>query len=82
MTDGQRRLYDDLAYLWPLMSPPEHYEEEAGYWLRELRARLAPGKRRILDLGAGGGHNLHYLIGEFEAARSIYPSPCSSTRGA
>ena len=68
MADGQRRLYNDLAYLWPLMSPPEHYEEEAGYWLRELRARLAPGKRRILDLGVGGGHNLHYLLGEFEAA--------------
>ena len=33
--DGQHRLYGDLAHLWPLMSPPDHYKEEARYWLRE-----------------------------------------------
>ena len=49
------------------MSPPDHYKEEARYWLRELRARLAPGRRRILDLGTGGGHHLHQLTVEFEA---------------
>ncbi|MCY3783993.1 MAG: class I SAM-dependent methyltransferase [Chloroflexi bacterium] len=49
------------------MSPPEQYEEEAGYWLRELRARLAPGRRRILDLGTGGGHHLHRLTDDFDA---------------
>ena len=65
--DEQSRLYGDLAGLWPLMSPPEDYYEEAQYWLRELRARLTPGRRRILDLGTGGGHNLHHLIGEFDA---------------
>ena len=41
VTDGQHRFYGDLAHLSPLMSPPEHYEEEARYWLRELRARLS-----------------------------------------
>ena len=46
--DGRHRLYGDLAHLWPLMSPPDHYQAEAHYWLRELRSRLAPGKRRIL----------------------------------
>lgn len=64
---GQHRLYGDLAHLWPLVSPPEQYEEEAGYWLRELRARLAPGRRRILDLGTGGGHHLHRLTDDFDA---------------
>ena len=68
MAYGQHRLYGDLAHLWPLMSPPENYEEEARYWLRELRARLAPGKRSIPDLGARGGHHLHQLIDEFDAA--------------
>ena len=67
MADRQHRLYGDLAHLWPLMSPPEDYEEEAGYWLRELRKRLVPGRRRILDLGCGGGHNLHHLTGQFDA---------------
>ena len=64
---GRHRLYGDLAHLWPLMSPPDHYKDEARYWLRELRARLAPGKRRILDLGTGGGHHLHQLTAEFDA---------------
>ncbi len=31
------RLYDDLAYLWPLLSPPEEYAEEAGHWRSTLR---------------------------------------------
>ena len=65
--DTQPRLYGDLAGLWQLMSPPEDYYKEAQYWLRELRARLTPGRRRILDLGTGGGHNLHHLTGEFDA---------------
>ena len=64
---GRHRLYGDLAHLWPLMSPPDHYKDEARYWLRELRARLAPGRRRILDLGTGGGHHLHQLTAEFDA---------------
>ena len=68
--DGRNRLYGDLSHLWPLMSPPDHYDDEARYWLRELRSRLAPGKRRILDLGTGGGHHLHPLTTEFDINRS------------
>ena len=74
--DGRHRLYGDLAHLWPLVSPPDHYKDEARYWLRELRARLAPGRRRILDLGTGGGHHLHQLTAEFDATavdRVDYP---------
>ena len=26
--DGQHRLYGDLAHLWSLMSPPDHYKAE------------------------------------------------------
>lgn len=67
MGDGRDRLYGDLAWLWPIMSPPEEYAEEAGYWLRELRSRLPEGKRRVLELGTGGGHFLHQLIPEYDA---------------
>ena len=67
MADGRQRLYGDLAFLWPLMSPPDEYRDEARYWRRALRDRLGPGRLRILDLGAGGGHNLHHLAGEFDA---------------
>lgn len=61
------RLYDDLAYLWPIVSPPEDYAEEAAYWRRAIRSHLGPGRHRILELGAGGGHNLSHLTDDFEA---------------
>lgn len=61
------RLYSDLAYLWPIISPPEEYEEEARYWRQALRDRLGPGEHRILELGAGGGHNLSHLTSDFHA---------------
>lgn len=60
-------MYSDLAYLWPLVSPPEEYAREAACWRRALRDKLGPGRHRILELGAGGGHNLSHLAGEFEA---------------
>lgn len=64
----QFRLYANLAWLWPYMSPPEDYAEEAPYWINTLRAHLGPGRHKILELGVGGGHNLSHLTGEFDAA--------------
>lgn len=61
------RLYADLAWLWPFMSPPEDYTEEASYWIATLRRNLGPGRHRLLELGVGGGHNLSHLTGEFDA---------------
>ena len=61
------RLYADLAHLWPLMSPPEDYADEGAHLRSEIRTRLDPGRLRLLELGAGGGHLLHHLAGEFEA---------------
>ena len=61
------RLYADLAHLWPLMSPPEDYADEGARLRSELRTRLGPGRRRLLELGTGGGHLLHHLAGDFEA---------------
>ena len=61
------RLYSDLAHLWPSMSPPEDYADEGARLRSELRQRLGPGSARLLELGAGGGHLLHHLAGEFEA---------------
>lgn len=61
------RLYADLAHLWPLMSPPEDYADESACLRTELRKRLGPGRARLLELGAGGGHLLHHLADDFEA---------------
>jgi SAM-dependent methyltransferase len=58
-------LYADLAYLWPIVSPPEDYAEEAQYLREALRERLGPGRHTLLELGVGGGHVLSHLAGEF-----------------
>jgi SAM-dependent methyltransferase len=68
------RLYKDLAYLFELVTPREDYAEEATQWLAILREKLGPGKHEILELGAGAGHNLSYLTGEF-AATAVDTSP-------
>ena len=48
--------YDELADWWVLMSPPEDYAAEAGPVARLLDPGDAPGRPRLLELGAGGGH--------------------------
>jgi len=66
------RLYSDLAWLWPILSPPEHYEDEAET-LRQLYAELGRARSqrpRLLDLGAGGGHLLAQLAGDFDCTAS------------
>ncbi len=55
------RLYTDLAWLWPLLSPPEQYLAEAELLEELIARRLGPGPHRILELGAGGGHTLVHL---------------------
>ena len=61
------RLYDELAYLWPIISPPEDYAEEAIHWRRAIRENLGGGRHKILELGVGGGHNLSHLTADFRA---------------
>ena len=61
----QNRLYRDLAWLWPIFSPPAEYAEDAGHWRAALRARLGPGRHSLLELGCGGGHTLSHLTADF-----------------
>lgn len=62
------RLYYDLSYLWPIISPPEEYAEEACHWHDAIRSKLGPGRHGLLELGVGGGHNLSHLTDQFECA--------------
>lgn len=55
------KLYNELAYLWPVISPPEDYAEEAARWLEAVRDKLGPARHHLLELGVGGGHNLFHL---------------------
>lgn len=62
------RLYEDLAFLWPLLSPPEDYEAEAEQIRLVIKTHLSADTRgRILEFGAGGGHTLCHLTAEFDA---------------
>jgi hypothetical protein len=60
-------MYHEFAHLWPLISAPEDYENEASYWRKALRSKLGPGRHCILELGVGGGNNLSFLTKDFDA---------------
>jgi SAM-dependent methyltransferase len=68
------RLFNDLAHLWPVMSPPQEYAEEASCWRQVLWERLGPGRHHVLELGVGGGHNLSHL-GDTLDATAVDISP-------
>jgi hypothetical protein len=63
----QNRIYNELAHLWPLISPQEDGAKEAGYWRNVLIQKLGPGRHSILSLGAGGGSNISHLTDTFDA---------------
>jgi SAM-dependent methyltransferase len=64
---ADHRLYKDLSYLFPIITPAEHYADCASQWRQLLRTHLGSGKHRILEFGVGGGHNLSHLRDDFEA---------------
>lgn len=43
------RMYDEFAHLWPLISAPEDYANEAGYW-RAIHLAHAPCADEFGDL--------------------------------
>ena len=59
------RLYDDLAWVWPLLSPPEHYPEEASELASAFREAGVGAGGRILHLGCGGGSLDTHLKAQF-----------------
>lgn len=52
----ERRLYGDLSWTWPIISPPEHYvnEAEAAQTIIREHSKIPP--ETLLHLGCGGGH--------------------------
>lgn len=64
-TPGRERLYGDLAWLWPALSPVEDYVEESDLFAR-LFMEAADGEvRSVLHLASGGGHIDHRLKERF-----------------
>jgi SAM-dependent methyltransferase len=58
------RFYGDLAAWWPLISPVEHYAEEAVFLASVLKQRVDP-LHAVLELGSGGGHNAWHMKTSF-----------------
>jgi SAM-dependent methyltransferase len=58
------RLYKDLSYLWPIISPPETYIEEGRFFINRIR-EFSPNAQTLLNLGCGGGHLDWVLKKEF-----------------
>ena len=50
------RMYEDLAWTWPIISPPEEYEEEAEQFIKAILDHSKIEVKTVLDMGCGGGH--------------------------
>jgi SAM-dependent methyltransferase len=62
----QRRLYRDLVWMWPIISPPRDYVDEGGKISRLIKERSPHEVRTLLHLGCGAGHNDYSFKDHFE----------------
>lgn len=56
-TRDARRLYHDLSWIWPIVSPPEDYVEETEFFSRVIKEHAKFEVKTLLHLGCGGGRN-------------------------
>ena len=70
MQGDQRRLYGDLAWVWPIVSPKEKYIEEAEGVCQAIWGYSQIEAKDILHLGCGGGH-LDYTLKKYFAVTSV-----------
>lgn len=57
----QERMYRDLAWTWPFISPHEDYAEEAEQFRKTIQDHTQIPVKTLLDIGCGGGHNDFHL---------------------
>jgi SAM-dependent methyltransferase len=70
----ERRLYGDLAWLWPIISPLADYEEEAENCAARIRRFSRIPVSTLLHLGSGGGH-LDYRLQRHFTVTGVDCSP-------
>ena len=63
--DNQQRLYKDLSWLWPIVSPPEDYINETDYYSAVINKHAGIEVKSVLNLGCGGGHHDYTLKKHF-----------------
>jgi len=59
-------MYKELASWWHLLSPPEDYAEEAGFYHETIISNCTAQPRTLLELGSGGGNNASHLKANFK----------------
>jgi SAM-dependent methyltransferase len=59
-------MYGDLAWLWPIISPPEDYVEETELFSKTIKEHSKIEVKTLLHLGCGGGHNDQTFMRYFE----------------
>ncbi len=64
--NDQQRLYHDLAWAWPIISPPQDYVEETEQLCSIIQGHAQLEVRTLLNLGCGGGHNDFTLKEHFD----------------
>lgn len=57
VTSDKRRMYEDLAWTWPIISPPGDYIEETEEYVKLIKEHSQIPVNKVLNLGCGGGHN-------------------------
>jgi len=55
------RIYTNLADWFHLLTAPADYEEEAAFYLHQMRAAASRRIVTILELGSGGGNNASHI---------------------
>jgi SAM-dependent methyltransferase len=59
------RLYEDLAWLWPMWGDPEEYADYCSHAVRLIRQHALIPVRSLLNIGCGGGKNVFNLKREY-----------------
>ena len=60
------RLYNDLAWTWPIISPVKDYIEETELFSKLIREYSKVEVKTLFHLGCGGGHNDHTFKKHFK----------------
>lgn len=60
-----RRMYTDLAWAWPIISPPSDYKEETELFSAIIKEHSKIEVKTLLHLGCGGGHNDYWFKNHF-----------------
>src|SRR5579871_6981494 len=59
------KMYEELAKWWPLLSPPEEYEDEAEFFLAVFEKSGVSPLDTMVEFGSGGGSNAFYFKNRF-----------------